>query len=394
MRTIKIVHDNFTNKIDVFGNVTPSGDVNIVSAYGETPYMPKAMSRLLSDLNSENPSPNIAGEINTARKYWDTHALIDDTATPTRDPFKRGAKKQYIPHTFSSTPVPPSRTTYTSLWDSGKQEMTKYLQGPVHRERLITNLGLTEQEADAYIAQELRNLENVELVNLGQYKVGRPFGHTIGYAVDRQSGPNLFSRVKDNSDWMPSQWSEQQYENFLSQYEKQARAYDLAKQGVTQVGISEGQYPYKANVGFHEAGHATTRGGMDPVLQPIIDYDAELASQLLGQNPAMLDPLEARQFGIELDKAWEALQGHLPEYYQKLSPSAQRRQFFYDILRASDDAGEKFYQNVPKEWAQRFDPKYNYDINRGANGLDPDEALYELWDKFVYNDYGNDNNIT
>lgn len=30
--------------------------------------------------------------------------------------------------------------------------MIKYLNGPVHRERLITNLGLTEQEADAYIA--------------------------------------------------------------------------------------------------------------------------------------------------------------------------------------------------------------------------------------------------
>ena len=65
--------------------------------------------------------------------------------------------------------------------------------------------------------------------------------------------------------------------------------------------------------------------------------------------------------------------------------SKQREQFFYDILRASDDAGERFYQSVPKEWAERFDPKYNYILNKGSNGLDPDEALYDFWDKFVYN---------
>lgn len=381
-----------TNKAKIVGYVGQDGKVHVTSSYPASDYVSKSFPVLFSDLNSGNPSYNIADKINKARQYWNNHAIVDE-AIPARDPFTKGAKKSYIPYSFSKNPVATNKTTASSIWQSGKQQTIEYITGPTHKERLMNQLGLTEDQANVYIQQELRNLENVELLNLGQYKVGRPYGHTIGYTVDRQSGPHTFSRVKGNSDWMPKQWNEQKYRDFLEAYPQHAEAYDKAKQGITQVGIAEGDKPAKVNVGFHEGTHATTRGGMDSALSPIIEHDTRLAGSLLGQNPGMLDPMEVRTFGMELDRAWEALQNSLPEYYQKLSPSAQRKQFFYDILRASDDAGEKFYQSVPREWAERFDPKYNYILNSGANGLDPDEALYNFWDKFVYNVQPQFNNI-
>lgn len=388
-----------TNQVRIIGNVGQDGNVFVISAYPNMGYAPRAFSKLFEDLNSNNPSYDIAGEINQARTFWDTHAIVDDNTTPARDPFKRGAKKSFVPYTFPNRQIPTNQTTYNAIWNSGKQQTIDYITSPTHKERLMNQLKITEQQADALIQQELRNLENVELVNLGQYKIGRPFGHTIAYTVEGQSGNGqadgtMFSRIKNKSAWMPNHWSEQQYRNFIDPYVQHATAYDKAKQGITQVGISEGDKPALVNAGFKEGTHATTRGGTDPALASIIEHDTKLASALLGQNPGMLDPIEARTVGMELDRAWEALKDHLPEYYNKLSPSAQRRQFFYDILRASDDGGEEFYRNVPQWWAKRFDPKFNNILNKGTNGLDPDEAFYNFWENFVYNTQPNDNSIT
>ena len=83
-----------SNTAKVVGYVGQNGKVHVVSSYPNSTYATKSFPILFNDLNSKNPSYNIAGKINEARQYWDTHAIVDE-ATPTRDPFKRGTKKSY-----------------------------------------------------------------------------------------------------------------------------------------------------------------------------------------------------------------------------------------------------------------------------------------------------------
>lgn len=383
------------NSVVVAGVVGQDGRIQIFSIYPEmkNDITTKSFPWLFTQLNSENPPFEIGGQINKARAFWDTHAIVDDTDMPARDPFKRGAKKTYVAYDRDNVKPLPMGTSYKSIWESGKKQATEYILSSEHKDRVMNHLNLTEQQADAYIQQELRNLENVELVNMGKYKVGQPFEETLAYSVGpgKWSGSNMFSHIQENDSWMPQLWTEEQYRNFLQSYPDHARAYDLARNGVTQVKMTEGLDPVKANAGFEGAIHATTRGDIDPVLQKGIKHNRQLAASLLGQSPGMLSAEEARVVGVELDRAWKAIQGYLPEHYRTKPLSVQKRDFFYDVLRASDDGGESFYKAVPEWWKQRFDPTYNYILNKGTNGLDPDEALYNFWEEFVQNQYPNSN---
>ena len=135
---------------------------------------------------------------------------------------------------------------------------------------------------------------------------------------------------------------------------------------------------------------ATSRGGTDPALDVIFDKNSKLVNNLIGTSPKMLDPVEARTAGMELDRAWEAAQPYINEFYKGVPQSIQKERFFYDYLRASDDAGQKFYEYMQKnapEWTNRYSVDHDFISNNFANGIEPDEAAFEFWNRFVQNNY-------
>lgn len=378
-----------TNKVVVAGEVSPEGKVVVKTVFGATSKAPRTFGPIYTDLIGNRPSQNIIQELNQSRSFYDQNGIVDSEAIPARNPYNKGSKYSFIPYKSLKLNYPANSFTTEGLWASGKQEAINYLTSDVYKERLMTNLGFTEQEADFYIQQQLKNLDNVELINLGQYKVGRPFGHTIGYTVGGQSGPHIFERIQKTSDWLPTGWSENKYLEFIKPYEQHFNTYNKAKQGITQVGFSEGPAVKFAKTPFEEATHATSRGGTDPTLDIIFNKNSELVNNLRGTSPRMLNPVETRTAGMELDRAWEAAQPYINELYKGMSKSMQKERFFYDYLKASDDAGQAFYEFMQKNapnWIKKYSVDHDLIINNFANGINPDEAAFEFWRDFVQND--------